>query len=58
MEAEFSLCKVRLYSLHVDKQLIKWPEETQRLRHWFSLKDASDLVEEPGLRKLLATLKQ
>lgn len=57
MEAEFRLCKVRLYPLHVTEQVARWPEEAQRLRHWFSLKDAADLVEEPGLRKVLATLK-
>lgn len=56
MEAEFRLCKVRLYPLRVSDQLDNWPEEKQRLRHWFSLEDASDLVEEPGLRKVLATL--
>ncbi|MGO4175539.1 NUDIX hydrolase [Bosea sp. TAF32] len=57
LQASFSLCKVRLYPMHVTQQLAHWPEEAQRLRHWFSLKDASDLVEEPGLRKVLATLK-
>ncbi len=57
MEAEFRLCKVRLYPLHVTEQVARWPEEAQRLRHWFSLQDAADLVEEPGLRKVLATLK-
>jgi len=56
LEAEFRLCKVRLYPLRVTEQLDTWPEEAQRLRHWFSLEDASDLVEEPGLRKVLATL--
>ena len=55
LEAEFRLCKVRLYPLRVTEQLDTWPEEAQRLRHWFSLEDASDLVEEPGLRKVLAT---
>lgn len=58
LEATFRLCKVRLYPLHVTHQLAQWPEEAQRLRHWFSLTDASDLVEEPGLRKILATLKR
>lgn len=57
MQATFKLCKVRLYPLHVREQLAHWPEEAQRDRYWFSLEDASDLVEEPGLRKVLATLR-
>lgn len=57
MEADFRLCKVRLYPMHVTDQLAHWPEEDERRRHWFSLENASDLVEEPGLRKVLASLK-
>lgn len=57
LESSFELCKVRLYQLEVTEQLAHWPEETQRLRHWFKLKDAADLVEEPGLRKVLGDLK-
>ncbi|MGF7055654.1 8-oxo-dGTP pyrophosphatase MutT (NUDIX family) [Bosea sp. OAE752] len=53
MDGYFSLCKVRLYVLNVAAEHPDWPEKGERLRSWFKWQDAADLVEEPGLRKLL-----
>jgi 8-oxo-dGTP pyrophosphatase MutT (NUDIX family) len=55
--ASFELCEVKVYPLEVERQLETWREKGQREAHWFSPEDAADLVEEPGLRALIATLR-
>jgi 8-oxo-dGTP pyrophosphatase MutT (NUDIX family) len=50
-------CRVRVFAIEVDRLCETWPEDKQRTREWFSLKDASTLVSEPGLRELLSTLR-
>lgn len=57
MADHFLLCKVKLFLLTVENRLDSWPERSQRLHHWFKLTDAADLVEEPGLRAALRSLK-
>lgn len=57
MSGNFLLCKVRLYILTVQDQLDSWPERGERQQHWFRLADAADLVEEPGLRAVLGSLR-
>src|SRR5579871_1508052 len=52
-EAHFDLCKVDVYLLNVKKQLDTWREKGQRRTHWFTLEQASYLVDEPGLIGLL-----
>jgi 8-oxo-dGTP pyrophosphatase MutT (NUDIX family) len=53
----FTLCKVTVYLLDVEKRLDLWAEHDQRQSHWFSLADAAELVEEPGLKNLLRSPK-
>ncbi len=53
LDGYFALCKVKVYEMRVEQEHDRWPEETERRRGWFALLDAADLVEEPGLRKLL-----
>ena len=55
-EAAFELCEVLVYLLEVKRQLETWPEKTQRESRWFSIEDAADLVEEPGLTAVIASL--
>lgn len=55
-EANFELCEVLVYLLEVKRQLETWPEKSQRDVRWFSLEDAADLVEEPGLTAVIASL--
>lgn len=57
MEDYFLLCKVTLYLLNAERRLENWAENTQRQSHWFSLADAADLVEEPGLKAAIRALK-
>jgi hypothetical protein len=45
-----------VYLLEVKRQLETWPEKSQRDVRWFSLEDAADLVEEPGLTAVIASL--
>jgi 8-oxo-dGTP pyrophosphatase MutT (NUDIX family) len=56
-EANFELCEVRVYLLEVKRQLETWPEKAQREARWFSVEDAADLVEEPGLTTVIASLR-
>jgi 8-oxo-dGTP pyrophosphatase MutT (NUDIX family) len=54
--ARFELCEVLVYLLEVKRQLETWPEKSQRDARWFSVEDAADLVEEPGLTAVIASL--
>ena len=57
MADHFALCKVKLFPLWVETELDDWPERGQRQQGWFSLADAAELVDEPGLRGLLGELE-
>jgi 8-oxo-dGTP pyrophosphatase MutT (NUDIX family) len=57
MEDHFMLCKVTLYLLKAERRLENWLENSQRRSHWFSLQDAADIVEEPGLKAAIRALK-
>lgn len=46
-------CEVALYPLSVRKMKTKFPESSERERHWTSLELAAEMVEEPGLKTLL-----
>ena len=50
-------CKVRLYPMHVQTLLKRWPERKQRRRRWFSVKKAAASVREPQLRRLIKSLE-
>ena len=52
----FTFCEVKLYLLEVQQQLADFPEREQRELHWFSLADAADLVDEPGLGSAIRDL--
>jgi len=49
---------VEVYLLRVAKQCKKWPEMKQRKCGWFSVQEAAELVEEPGLSRLLLRLEE
>jgi hypothetical protein len=50
------LSQVGVYMLRVEKQLKTWREKGQRQMRWFTLEEAADLVQEPGLIALLRDL--
>ncbi|BBF92783.1 NUDIX hydrolase [Blastochloris tepida] len=52
----FELVEVDVYRFDVDSQFDTWPEKGQRSFRWVDLKAAADLVDEPGLAKLLHEL--
>ncbi len=54
--AHFDVCRVDVYVLAFAKQLKTWREIGQREAKWFSLGEAAELVEEPGLIALLQKL--
>ncbi|MGV6849469.1 MAG: NUDIX hydrolase [Marinibacterium sp.] len=49
-------CRVTVYPLMVDRLKRRWKERKERTRHWFSLKKAARLVDEPELTDLLLRL--
>ncbi len=49
-------CKVTVYPMVVERLKRRWKERKERNRHWFSLRKAAKLVEEPDLAKLLTKL--
>jgi 8-oxo-dGTP pyrophosphatase MutT (NUDIX family) len=57
-EAHFDVCRVDVYPLLVKKQLDTWREKDQRQARWFTLDEAADLVQEPGLVALLRKVAQ
>jgi 8-oxo-dGTP pyrophosphatase MutT (NUDIX family) len=55
-EAHFDVCRVDVYLLVVKKQLETWREKDQREARWFTLDEAADMVQEPGLVALFRSL--
>ena len=49
-------CKVTVYPMVVEKLKRRWKERNDRKRHWFSLKKAAKLVDEPELTALLLSV--
>ena len=54
--AHFDLCRVEVYLLGFEKRLEVYREKGQREARWFSLEEAAEAVEEPGLTALLHDL--
>ena len=47
-------CEVIVFPLEVDKVADKWKERRERERKWMSAAEASQIVRESGLSKLIA----
>lgn len=47
-------CEVRVFPLLVKRQSATWPEMEQRVVQWVAPDKALTLIEEPGLRALIA----
>jgi 8-oxo-dGTP pyrophosphatase MutT (NUDIX family) len=56
LAGHFDCCQVDVYPLWVDKQLKSWRERGQREARWFTLEEAAEVVQEPGLVALLREL--
>ena len=50
--------EVALFPLEVERELADWPERTQRRRRWASPAEAARLVQDPGLRRLIARFER
>ncbi len=53
MEAGEIRIKVKVFLLHVERQLDAWPEQHERQTRWLSPEDAAELVAEPELATIL-----
>jgi 8-oxo-dGTP pyrophosphatase MutT (NUDIX family) len=45
--------QVTVYAMEVSRLLDKWPEQNQRKRRWFAMKEAIERVNEEGLRAVI-----
>ena len=52
-ETSSAVCRVELFALPVRRLEASWPEQEERTRRWFALKDAARTVNEPGLAALI-----
>ena len=48
--------KVDVFLMHVQQELLDWPERRERERTWFSAEVAANLVAEDGLARLIRRL--
>jgi len=55
--AQLNLVEVAVYEMRVKEQLPTWKEAGQRYVMWFPVEAAAELVEEPGLKSILASLR-
>ena len=49
-------CMVKVYPLEVNELLSDWEEEQFRDRRWFYFGDVLNVIEDDGLRKIIASL--
>jgi 8-oxo-dGTP pyrophosphatase MutT (NUDIX family) len=52
-DGEVRPLSVEVFALRVTRELSVWPEQGQRQRRWFSLKDAAGSVDEPELADII-----
>ena len=55
---EHIVCCVHVFALRVERQKKNWPEKNQRLAKWFSVSEASRLVQEPELTELIQDFRK
>ena len=53
-----SSATVEVYAMRVEKELKKWPEQSERRLQWMSIPEAVEAVEERGMAALLSRLQQ
>jgi 8-oxo-dGTP pyrophosphatase MutT (NUDIX family) len=46
-------CRVRVFLLEVEAELVDWPESHFRTRRWVSLEEALRIIDQEGLRRLI-----
>ena len=46
-------CRVMVYRLDVEEELVTWLEAAQRVRRWFSPREAAERVAEPRLASMI-----
>jgi 8-oxo-dGTP pyrophosphatase MutT (NUDIX family) len=51
-------CEVQVFPLLVKTQLKKWPESRQRKVRWFPVPEATAVIDDDDLRKLIMQLKE
>lgn len=54
----FEFCRVKVFLLEVERQLMTWKEREQRRIAWFQIEEAADLVDEPGMSTIIRELRK
>lgn len=49
-------CKVEVFALEVESQMLAWPESSQRSIRWFALEEAAAAIREPELKAVILNL--
>lgn len=49
-------CRVKVFTMKVERLVGTWPEATERRREWFTAEEAAAAVQEPELAELLRSL--
>lgn len=47
-------CRIRVYGMEVSEIAGDWPEKNARRTKWFPVQEALTLVDDPGLRRIIA----
>jgi 8-oxo-dGTP pyrophosphatase MutT (NUDIX family) len=45
--------RVRVFKMHVQRELLKWPENIERQRKWVTLEMALEMISNPSLRRFI-----
>jgi 8-oxo-dGTP pyrophosphatase MutT (NUDIX family) len=48
--------RVRVFKMHVRRQLSNWPEKSERKRRWVRMEAALELIGNPSLKRLIRRL--
>ena len=46
-------CQVTVFPFEVQRERTSWPEQHERIRHWFPANEAADVVDEPDLAEVI-----
>ncbi|MDJ0628402.1 MAG: NUDIX hydrolase [Rhodobacter sp.] len=52
-DGQVATCSVGVFPMLVEQELLRWKEQHQRVRSWFTNEQACMAVQEPGLAKIL-----
>jgi len=58
LQKSSGICLMQIYSMEVTKVLDEYPDKERRKRKWYSLEEASSLVDIPQISQMIIKLKE